>query len=245
MKRPCARARIDHDFIYSDMGDRVVHLPKDLGFHYLSLAAEKAAQSGNRDLAADSSEFTDVLFHDARSAQAAVAVTTLEAHLPADFDRVDIAQLAEVRAELAAGRLRYQAAIGALVNELGAVASEGELARVQAAIVEIASEKVHETKAAYDRAKVKTAIEGVGVTLTPPAIATTIASALGIGIFAPAGVAIALSLFGTGAYLKWQEARAAKAASPWSYVLDIASKTTPGPSRQPTIRAWDASMRQA
>jgi hypothetical protein len=63
------------------------------------------------------------------------------------------------------------------------------------------------------------------MTLTPPAVATSIASALGIGIFAPAGLALAVALFGVGAMLKHAEAEAKLRQNRWSYVIDVTRRT--------------------
>ena len=231
-------ARVDPDLVYSDMHDALVQMPRNLGYQYMGLAAAKAADDGNRDLAADSSEFMEPIFHDARSARAAVATSTLEAYLPADFAQLEPAQLADIRADLASGRLKYQAEINDLVGKYSAAASEGELSTLQTTITEIAFQQVDETKSAYKRAKLATVIQGFGVTLTPPAVATTLASALGIGIFGPAGIAMAISLFGAAAILNLREAKAARAARPWSYVLDVASKGSQRPRRGTQTVRW-------
>jgi hypothetical protein len=133
--------------------------------------------------------------------------------------------LAEVRAELAAGRLRYQAEVQATVDQLVGVSSEGELNAAKTAISEIAQARVEETRRTYLRSNLTLATETFGVTLTPPALAASIASALGLGFFAPAGIATALSLFGAAALLKWGEARASRAENPWSYVLEATQKS--------------------
>jgi hypothetical protein len=81
-------------------------------------------------------------------------------------------------------------------------------------------EQIEETKKMYQRAKLEMAIKTFGLTLTPPAIVASIASALGIGIFAPAGIAAALSVFAAQLLLDWDKAESEKSKSPWSYVLD-------------------------
>ncbi len=50
-------------------------------------------------------------------------------------------------------------------------------------------------------------MQSLGVTLTPPALASSIASVLGIGIFAPAGIATALSIFAAKTFLDWDKAK--------------------------------------
>lgn len=203
------------------VSDTKVYLPKDIALHYLALAASKAAQDGNRDLAADQETFTDVVFYSARTARSIVASSVLEAYLPADLDRLEASRIADIRMELSAKRLEFQAATQQLVDEFLEVSSEGELANVQTSISALARERVERTQAIYRRAKLQTLVESVGVTLTPPALLTSVASALGIGVFGPAGIGAALSLFGAGILLKSLSARAERAQSPWSYVLDV------------------------
>jgi hypothetical protein len=90
--------------------------------------------------------------------------------------------------------------------------------------LEIAKERVDETKKAYKRVKLNTLIASFGVSLAPPALATSIASALGIGLFAPAGIAAVLSVFSAKALLDWEKGRSVLKKTPWSYVLDVARK---------------------
>jgi hypothetical protein len=205
--------------------DTVVHLPKDIALQYFSLVAAKAAAEGGRDMAADDAVFTDIVFHDLRGLTGMVASSTLEAYLPEGFADLAPDKLADLRAGLAAGRLKYQATVQELTSELAKVASEGELATIRAAVEEVAQERVEETERSYRRANLKTVVEGVGMTLTPPAVVTSVASALGIGLFGPVGVAAAISLFGAGALLAHIQARAERSSSPWSYVLDVAQRT--------------------
>jgi hypothetical protein len=203
------------------VSDTVVYLPKDIALHYLSLVAAKAAASNNRDLATDEAVFTDVVFDDVRGVRGSVASSTMEAFLPAGFDRIEPERLADIRTKLAAGRLEYQAEIQSTVEKFASVSSEAELDAVSKSIHEIAQARVEETRQTYRRSKLDLATQTFSVTLTPPALATSIASVLGIGIFAPAWIAAALGIFGARALLGLSRSRAERAKSPWSYVLDV------------------------
>ena len=202
--------------------DTMVFLPRDIALHYLSLCAAKAALSGNRDLIAGDAAFTDIILHDARSVRAQVATAVLEAYLPADFDDLALERLAGFRADFATLRLRYQSEIQSMVREFSDVASEGQLEVIKDRIIELAKERIEETTEAYRRAQLKTVVKVFGISLTPPAVATSIASALGIGLFAPAAIAAAVSLFGLELLIDRGEARSARTNSPWSYVLNAA-----------------------
>jgi hypothetical protein len=50
---------------------------------------------------------------------------------------------------------------------------------------------------------------------------STAASLLGIGMFARAGIAAALSLLGLTAWLEWSKAQSDRNMSAWSYVVKI------------------------
>src|SRR5262245_108953 len=202
--------------------DTMVFLPKDIALHYLSLCAAKAALAGNRDLVAGNEEFTDIVFHDVRAVRGEVSTAVLEAYLPENFHNIELERLAEFRSQFAAQRLRYEREIQSIVREFSEVASENQLGIVKARIIELAKQRVEETKDKYKLAKLKTAVKAFGLSLTPPAVAASLASALGIGIFAPAGIAAALSLFGVQLLIEREEARATKTGNPWSYVLNAA-----------------------
>ena len=197
------------------------YLPKHIGLHYLSVCAAKIAHDSNRDLVAQAEEFTGAVFHDVRAATGEIAASVLEAYLPESLSTVEPKRIAEVRSELTTNRLKYQKAIQSVINEYAAVASDGELGKVKHVIQEIARERVEDTKKAYKRAKLELAVKAFGITLTPPALASTLASVLGIGVFAPAGVAAAISVFAASRLLELDKAKGEKAKSPWSYVLDI------------------------
>jgi len=202
-----------------------VWLPRNIALQYLALIASRAAESHGRDMATDSAIFTDPVFHTVRSVRGQVATSTVEAFLPDAFETIEPERLAQLREDLSAQRLRYQAEIQGIVTEFEDLASEAEFGRLQTRIAEIAQQRVDDTKASYRRAKLGLVTQAVGMTLTPPAVATSVASLLSIGIFAPLGVAMAVAVFSASAVLRRAEAKAAVARSPWSYVLDLAQRT--------------------
>lgn len=201
---------------------RVMHLPDDVALYYLSLCASKAALGGERDLVAGGERFTDVVFHDFKTIQGEVAAAVLQAYLPENFLTMEPERLKDFRAEFGTQRFKYEQAVQALVNEFAEVASEGQLDVLKKNVIEIAKERTEAIKRTYTNANVGIATSTLGITLTPPALVSFIASLLGVGIFAPAGIAAALSLFAARSFLDWEKARLEKTKSPWSYVLDVA-----------------------
>jgi hypothetical protein len=199
----------------------VIDLPEDVALHYLSLCASQAAKAERRDLVADRMRFTDAVFYD-YSVRGEVATTILEAFLPEDFFNLEPKRIADFRNEFSARRLKYQTAVQDIVDQYMNTASEGTLESVKKQIEDLAKEEINETKKTYQRANQKMVLQTLGMSLTPPALATFIGSALGIGIFAPAGIVAAVSLFGAKLLLDRDEAKAERDKSPWSYVLDAA-----------------------
>jgi hypothetical protein len=203
------------------LASRIIELHEDAALHYLSLCASQAANDAKRDLVADGVNFMDAVFYDYAIA-GEVGTTVLQAYLPEDFLSLEPARIAEFRQEFAVQRLEYQSAVQEIVADYTGVASEGELETVKGRIVDLAKQKVDDTQKTYQRANKRMALKAFGMTLTPPAIATFIGSALGIGIFAPAGIVAAASLFGAGLLIDHEEAKSERDNSPWSYVLDAA-----------------------
>ena len=197
-----------------------VFMPQNIGLHYLSLCASKAAATGKRDLAAGETQYTDVVFYNKASLRGEVATAVLELYLPENFQKLSPGCINEVRKELAGQRLKYQQAIQRLCEEFEVIASEGQLENMKDRLIDLAKERIEETKKTYKRARLDIAIRTLSVSLTPPALATSIASALGVGIFAPAGIATALSLFAATTLLNLDKARDERAKRPWSYVLE-------------------------
>jgi hypothetical protein len=203
---------------YSNM----IYVPADVALHYLALCASKIAMDGNRDLAADGEIFTDTVFYDVRHARGEVATSVLQAYLPKDFYAIEPHRIAEFRESFASKRLEYEKEVQSIAREFAEVASEGELRNVKNRIISLAKERVEETKTTYKRAKLEMIVKTFGVSITPPALIASITSALGIGIFAPAAFAAALSLLAASKFIEWDKAKSDREKSPWSYVIDSA-----------------------
>lgn len=198
----------------------MIYMPQDIALHYLSLCASKAALSGNRDVVAADEKYTDIVFYDHRVMRGDVAALILNAYLPDNFYSMALEQVKSFRDEFKVQRLKYDQAVQSICREFGDAASEGELINIKDRVVEIANERIEEVRDTYRRAKLGVAIKSFSISLTPPAIATGIASVLGVGLFAPAAVGAALSLFAASTLLEWDKAKTDRNKSPWSYVLD-------------------------
>ncbi len=205
------------------LGDTLVR--EDIALHYLSLVASKMAEKRKADLFAETSEFTDAVFYTSRVARSDVATAILTAHLPEDLPALALERIAELRSELATGRLKFQKDVQSLVDEYSAVASEGELEKVRGTIIAIAKERIEQTRRAYRLTKLSTVVKTIGVSLAPPALLTTVASALGIGLFTPASIGAALALFGAQTLSELKKAKLEKEKAAWSYVLNVERAT--------------------
>jgi hypothetical protein len=208
-------------YSFQDWDNPVISLPKDVALHYLSLCASQAAEDKRRDLVADGMKYTDAVFHD-YAVRGEVGTAILRAYLPENFSDLEPERIKDFREEFSAQRTAYQSEIQSHVGRLAEITSEGELESKKADIVELAKQRVDDVQRTYRRANQRMVLKTLGMSLTPPALATFIGSALGIGIFAPAGIVAAVSLFGAGLLLDRDEAKAERDKSPWSYVLDAA-----------------------
>jgi hypothetical protein len=205
------------------LGDSLVR--EDIALHYLSLVASRMAEKKNADLFAETSEFTRTVFYSARVARSDVATAVLSAYLPKDLGALPPSRIAELRSELAAGRLRFQKDVQSLVDEYSPVPSEEELQRLRASMIAIAKERIEQSREAYRLTRISAAIKTFGVSLTPPALLTTVASALGIGIFLPAAIGSTLALFGAQTLIDLKKARLEREKAAWSYVLKVGGAT--------------------
>jgi len=141
------------------------------------------------------------------SVRGEVGTAVLQAYLPENFFSLEPERIAEFRTDFAAQRLEYQSAVQSIVDEAAEIASEGEMESVKSSIIELAKQRVDDVQKTYRRANQRMVLRTLGMSLSPPAIATFIGSALGIGIFAPAGIMAAVSLFGAGLLIDHNEAK--------------------------------------
>ena len=144
----------------------------------------------------------------------------LEAYLPASLENMEPARLADVRLRLADQRHDYEVETQELVSKYAGVRSAGEAAGLEAELIRRAKARVDETKNAYRASKIEIASQALGISFAPPAFASLIASALGVGLLAPAGVAAAVGVAVTKMYYEHRSARAQRDPG-WSYVLEL------------------------
>jgi hypothetical protein len=200
--------------------EQLVWVAKDVALHYLSLCAAHIANEDKRDLVASDQTFTDAVFNDARAHAARVSTTTVEALLPVAIDDLDPKRIAELREELRLERRSHFADVADFVDEFERISSVGEWERLERDAVEQAQLAATSVRNAARRARVELAGTAVGVSLTPPAVASMIASLLGVGLFVPAGIAVALSLVGAQAYLRYRGG-SEEMPDRWSYVVKL------------------------
>lgn len=224
----------DPDYIALDYVNQLIDSPmksqqafmrqeaRGITAYLTGLYAYTAAQRGSMDLITLEEGYTDIIFHQERALVSQVTTAVLEAYIPEKLFSMDPRQIAEFREEFAVKRLKYEAAIQSLIKEFKDVASEGQLLQLKERIIDIAKERVDETRQTYQRAKLEMIAKTFGVALTPPAFVTTLASALGIGIFAPAGIAAAISILLATKLIEWDKAKIDKEKNSWSYLLDVA-----------------------
>jgi hypothetical protein len=202
----------------------VYFLPQDVALHYLSICAASVAQLGKRDVVTDSKAFTDAVINGIPELRGQVAEAVLRTYLPKNIDSLEPSAIAECRVALSLERLKYQKQISSLVDEFSGVTSEEDYGRLSHQLVEISRERVTATKKVYRSAKVDLTTKALSISLTPPAVATAAASALGIGAIAPAGLATVLSIFAAGTFIQWTRSTAERRQNPWSYVMQVSKR---------------------
>ncbi len=208
-----------------------IALPSDVAEHFLSLVAASTAgadlmNSRDRtDVAAATMTFAETATFRSRLRHGHAATAIIEHFLPGDLDRLSAERIAELRTELMLRRVKYQIEVNRLVKELDAISSEDGVRRVSALAVALANERIDEVRAIYSRERLETVLTGVTVSLTPPAVATCLASLLGIGLAAPAGVAAALGVFSAERLLSWRDAVRQRRENGWSYLADLSAAT--------------------
>ena len=121
-------------------------------------------------------------------------------------------------------KLSFQAEVQNLVQTFGGVASVDTYETVKSQLVDMAKQRIEQTRTTYRKARLDVTVQALNVSLTPPALATAAASALHIGLLAPVGLSAVLSLFAASKVIEWRNARSEQQNSPWSYVLDVSRK---------------------
>jgi hypothetical protein len=195
-------------------------LPDYIAHYYLSLCAAKVAQMYKSDAVTDEQKFTDIIFASS-PLSGDVATAVVQAYLPQNLMILEPARIKDLRANLRVEKLKFQAEIQSLVDKYGKVSSVREFETVKRDIIAIATQQIEVVKKTFHRSNQRLVLKAFTISLTPPALAASVASLLGLGIVAPIAIAGALSLFAAGTFIDWNEAKATKEDSPWSYILNI------------------------
>jgi hypothetical protein len=195
---------------------------EDVALHYFSMAAARIAEKKNADLFGEHQEFTlSPLFYSTRTLQGKVTLKTLEAYVPKDLGKLPIPQVAELRARLGEGRLKYQSEIQLLTQQFAKVGSEGELRNLEQKITDIAKERIEATRKSYDLVNLSVATQVLGLSFAPLGLLTWVGSALGIGMFAPASILAGVALGGAKLLIEREKGKSEKEKVGWSYALEL------------------------
>jgi hypothetical protein len=211
----------------------VVFLPPEVPFHFLALCAARAAGARGLDLATDSNAYVGTCHYDRRQVAADVGLRLIQAFVPVDGSALDMNQLADLRREFSARRLQYQREVQALCEEFTQLFSEESLRTAARRIEDLARARVEESQQIYQRAKVEVVLRTFGVAIGPPAIMTSVASMVGIGLFAPATIATGLATVIGLTLLEGKKIETNKGRAAWSYVLDLRGRL-----KKPWWRLW-------
>jgi hypothetical protein len=199
----------------------LMEMRADIASEYFARIALAAAERYGADLFANNEYFARTALLQKATLGTDVAIGTLKAFIPKDVEAMTPEQIGELRKSSKTQRLRYQKEISSLIKEYGVLTSESRFVALKRRLIDLASERVEETRQAYKHLKLETVLRSFGVALTPPALASGLASILGTGIFAPAAIAAAVGLFAAQTLLSVDRARLEREKSAWSYILNL------------------------
>ena len=208
-------------YLTARWAEDLVYVPRDVALEFLSLCAASLATRDRRDLAAVEERFADAALESAGSLRGSVMTNVVDAYLPRGLDHIDPQRLCELRRQLAEKRHAFQADVQELVDRYVNIASAGELPALEHELVKRANASVEKTRKVYRAHNIEIASQVLGLSFTPPAIASLVASALGIGVFAPAGIAAVVGVAVAKAVKDHRSAWNERAESGWSYVLEL------------------------
>jgi hypothetical protein len=206
---------------------QVVFMPPTVPLHYLSLCAARLAEQKGCDLAATGSAYVQTAMYGPRQLGAETAVAAVKTILPENIGLLEKSKIADLRQEFGVQRLKFQTEIQSLVGDIQKVASEGTLEDLKKAALALAVERYKESEAIFKRARVETINKVFSLTLTPSVLASSLASMLGIGLFAPAAVGSALALFTAQRLLAAAEAKSKAESRGWSYLISLRRSLRP------------------
>jgi hypothetical protein len=213
-KPECADVTVEHLIAHA----RQYRLPKVIAVHYLSVIASLIAKKEGTDLFAEERESARTAISSRENIVGQVATTTLDAYLP---DDLAIEKIVELRNATELKRLEYQAAIASIVEEIEKVSSKGELDKIARRAEDLAKARIEEAKKKYRLAKLGIITKSLGVSLAPPALAASISSLLGIGIFMPAAVGAAICLAGAELLASREKAKIERDNTKWSLIFQV------------------------
>jgi hypothetical protein len=224
LERHAETLRREH-LVTVDTPKYLIRLPEGIASHYVALVARQVAEQSNLDLVADQRQSTNVVTHSYRTLGGEVAESVLQLHMPKDIDSVDPARLREVRDELGPRRRSFRAELDAFAERLVRdIESERDADRAVRDVVDRAEAEIRRVDAAYKKARLDVVGAPVGLTFAPPAIATVLASLLGVGVLGPLGIGAVVGLAARSALASHRAGRADRDASPWSYVLEAGAR---------------------
>ncbi|HEX8397665.1 MAG TPA: hypothetical protein VF644_10175 [Pyrinomonadaceae bacterium] len=214
--------RIRQEQNYIDSSPLVIHLPKEIALHYMSLCAAKLAEEKKADLFADREIFAETAIFNPQ-VRGEITTSIMEAYVPENLLSMEISQIADLREELSAQRLKFQGAVNSLCDEYLKLTTEAELHSIQKRIIEIAEERIDLVENTYRRAHQTAILKGIGMALIPGSV-SVISSWLGVGIFFPAAIASAMATATATFLIDREKAGEEMKSSSWSYVLQIGQK---------------------
>jgi hypothetical protein len=121
---------------------------------------------------------------------------------------------------LADQRHDYEAETQELVSKYMGIRSAGEVAGPEDELIRRAKARVDEMKKAYRASRIEVTSQALGISFAPPAFVSLLASALGVGLLAPASPAAAVGVAATKMYYEHRSART-QGDPGWSYVLEL------------------------
>ena len=202
-------------------------LPKAYAMHFLSLVAASRGKrdfvtDGRVDLAGSAAAYAQTALLRTRQRHGAASDAIVSHFVPEGLDEMPLDQLATLRETLMLDRVKFQIEVQGLIAGLDKISTEADLDVFKARAVALAEEKVEATRKIYAKERLDTIMASVTVSLTPPALSGFAASALGIGLSAPVGIAAALGVFAATRWLSWRDARDRADTASWSYLDKVA-----------------------
>lgn len=201
-----------------------IYLPSEVALYYLSLCASKAATIKKADLYGANDDFFDTTINSSNRATVTVMQNIVNAYVPENLNELTPKAIGEIREELAEKRLLFQSEIQSLSKKLADISSEDDLETLKRRIENIARNRINETQKSFRDNKIKLVLKSIGISLTPPALAGYIASALSIGILEPVGIGLSIALFSGNTILEYNKAKSDYNNNAWSYIIDLKKK---------------------